>query len=139
MLSKLFGRKQHGQIPASALEQILREVARRLPSLRWAAIVSVDGLIQEMYDPFGKTERDRVAAMASAALSLGERISHELQHGQLTYSDIAGDEGLFIVHSIGQEYTLAVGLPVGTEIGTAIDALMQAVTALVSAYYTGEE
>lgn len=139
MLNKLFGRKPHGQIPASALEQTLREVARKLPDLRWAAVVSTDGLIQEMYDPFGKTEPDRVAAMAAAAFSLGERIAHELYHGQLTYSVIAGDEGLFIAHSIEREYTLAVSLPAGTEIGTAIDALTQAVTALMSAYYTGEE
>jgi predicted regulator of Ras-like GTPase activity (Roadblock/LC7/MglB family) len=139
MLNKLFGRKPHGHIPASALEQTLREVARGLPDLRWAAIVSVDGLIQEMYNPFGKTEPDRVAAMALAAISLGERIAHELHHGQLTYSVIAGDEGLFVAHSVGQEYTLATSLPVGTGIGTAIDTLTQAVATLVSAYYTGEE
>jgi predicted regulator of Ras-like GTPase activity (Roadblock/LC7/MglB family) len=139
MLNKLFGRKPPGHIPALALERTLREVARGLPDLRWAAIVSTDGLIQEMYDPFGKTEPDRVAAMATAAFSLGERIAHELRHGQLTYSAIAGDEGLFIAHAIGREYTLAVSLPVGTEIGTATDALTQAVTALMSAYYTGEE
>jgi predicted regulator of Ras-like GTPase activity (Roadblock/LC7/MglB family) len=138
MLNKLFGRKQHPQIPDSALEQTLREVARRLPDLRWAAIVSADGLIQEMYDPFGKAERDRAAAMTAAAFSLGERISSELRHGQMTYSVIAGNEGPFVVHSIGQEYTLAVSLPVGTEIGAAIQTLTQAVTALTSAYYADE-
>jgi predicted regulator of Ras-like GTPase activity (Roadblock/LC7/MglB family) len=138
MLNKLFGRKPHGDISTLALEQTLRKVARGLPDLRWAAVVSADGLIQEMYDPFGKTEPDRVAAMAAAAFSLGERIAHELHHGQLTYSAIAGDEGLFIAYSIGREYTLAVSLPVGTGIGTAINALTQAVTALMSAYYTGE-
>ncbi|MBN1815448.1 MAG: roadblock/LC7 domain-containing protein [Anaerolineae bacterium] len=138
MLNKLFGHKPHAQIPVSALERTLREVARRLPDLRWAAIVSVNGLIQEMYDPFGKAERDRVAAMTAAAFSLGERISNELRHGQMTYSVIAGDEGLFVVHCIGREHTLAVSLPIETEIGAAISALTQAVTALVTAYYADE-
>lgn len=139
MLNRFFRRKQHEQIPASALEQVLREVARKLPDLRWGAIVSADGLIQEMYDPFGKTDPDRASAMATAALSLGGRISQELRHGQLTYSVTAGDGGLFIVYSIGKEYALAISLPAGTELDTVIDILTQAVITLMSAYYTGEE
>ncbi len=131
MLNNLFGRKQHEQISASALEQTLRQVARKLPDLRWAAVVSANGLVQEMYDPFGKTDSDRASAMTAAALSLGERISRELRHGQLTYSVTAGDEGLFVVHSIEKAYALAVSLPVETEVSAAIDALTQAVATLM--------
>lgn len=139
MLSKLLGRKRPEPIPTPVLEQTLRGAARKLPDLRWAAIVSVNGLVQEMYDPFGKTNRDRVAAMTSAALSLGERISHELRHGQLTYSAIASEEGLFIVHPLGEKYVLGISLPTETEIGTAINALRQVTTSLPSVSYPGME
>jgi predicted regulator of Ras-like GTPase activity (Roadblock/LC7/MglB family) len=139
MLSKLFGRKQREQVPPFVLERALRDVARELPGLNWAAIVSVDGLIQEMYGPFGKIDPDRASAMAVAAHSLGERISRELRHGQLNYSIIAGDDGIFVAHSVGKTHILAVSLPVGTEIDTTIDALAQAVATLTSTYYQGEE
>ncbi|MCP4542131.1 MAG: hypothetical protein GY832_33835 [Chloroflexi bacterium] len=139
MLNKLFGRKQREQAPAFALERALRNMGHALPDLNWAAIVSANGLIQEMYGPFGKIEPDRASTMAVAALSLGERISQELRHGQLTYSVIAGDDGIFIAHSIGKTYTLAISLPVRTEIDTAIDILSQTAATLTSAYYIGEE
>ena len=130
MLDKLFGLggERSDEIPAPVLEQILRAAARHLPGLRWAVVISMNGVVQEMYDPFGKTDRDRAAAMTAAALSLGERISDELRHGQLTCSITAGVEGVFVVQPLGERYVLGVSLPAETEIGAAMDALWQAVS-----------
>ncbi len=139
MLNKLFGlgRERPEPIPAPVLEQILREAARKLPDLRWAVIITTNGLVQEMYDPFGKTDHDRAAAMTVAALSLGQRISGELGHGQLACSVTAGEGGLFIVQPLGEGYALSVSLPAETEIGAAIDALWQAASSALSAFGPG--
>ena len=131
MLNRILGRKPHGRLSEPAMEQALHELAHRLPSLRSAAFVSTDGLMQKMYNPSGQ-EPDRVAAMAAAGLSLGDRISGELQNGRLAYSAIAGDEGLFATHVIGDGYVLAVNLPADTEIGLATDVLAQVAASLES-------
>jgi predicted regulator of Ras-like GTPase activity (Roadblock/LC7/MglB family) len=126
MLNRLLGREPRRQVSRVALEQALSEMAQGMPNLYWAAVVSVNGDVHTMYDPFGKAEPDRASAMAAAALSLGERISHELRHGDLTYAVIAGDQGLLITYPIGGDLVLALSLPAGVEIGTAIDRLTQA-------------
>ena len=118
-----------------ALEQALREVARRIPDLRWATVASLNGLMQTTYDPFGKERPDRILAMASAVLALGERVFHKLQHGQLTYLTLAGDEGTLVVLPIGGDYMLAVSAPTETEVETAVDTLAQVAPALTVALY----
>ena len=139
MLNKLFGlgRERPEPIPAPVLERILREAARKLPDLRWAVIITTNDLVQEMYDPFGKTDRESAAAMTSAALSLGERISGELGHGQLTCSVTAGEGGVFIVQPLGEGYASSVSLPAEAEIGAAIGALWQAASSVLSAHDPG--
>jgi predicted regulator of Ras-like GTPase activity (Roadblock/LC7/MglB family) len=137
MFDRLLGRKPHEQVSKAALEQALSEIARRMPNLHWAAVVSVKGLVHTMYDPFAKADPDRTATMAAAALSLGERISHELRHGGLTYAVIAGDQGLFVTYPIGEAFVLALSLPAEAEIDTAIEALAQARAGFASALYPG--
>jgi predicted regulator of Ras-like GTPase activity (Roadblock/LC7/MglB family) len=137
MLSRLFGHKSRGKPNAPALEQALRAVAHEMPGLRYAAVVSADGLVQAMVDPFGKANADRASAMAAAALSLGGRISGELQHGQMAYTAIVGKDGTFIVYLIGEGYALALDLPAETEVGAAIEALAQVADTLRSALYPG--
>jgi predicted regulator of Ras-like GTPase activity (Roadblock/LC7/MglB family) len=132
-LIAFFGRRQRGQITSLALEQTLRQVARSLPDLRWAAVVSPDGLLHMMYDPFGREKIDRASAMAAAGFSLGERISKELRLGRLVYSVIAGEEGLFLLHSIAGMYVLALSLPAGSDVGAAMGALAQAADTLMPA------
>jgi predicted regulator of Ras-like GTPase activity (Roadblock/LC7/MglB family) len=136
MLSRIFGRKLPDRIPIEEQERALREIARKLPDLRWAAIVSVDGLVQTIYNPFGKQDADRVSAMTAAAISLGERITTELRHGHLAYAVVTGDEGIFAGHLVGEGYVLAIGLPADTEIGAVIEVLAQAASALETASFT---
>jgi predicted regulator of Ras-like GTPase activity (Roadblock/LC7/MglB family) len=137
MLDRFLGRKPRERVSEAALEQVLSEIARRMPNLHWAAIVSVKGLVHTIYDPFAKADPDRTSAMAAAALSLGQRISHELRHGGLTYAVIAGDQGLFVTYPIGEAFVLALSLPAEAEVDTAIEALTQARPGFASALYPG--
>lgn len=135
MLSRIFGRKLPDRIPTEEQERALREIARKLPDLRWAAIVSVDGLVQTIYNPFGKQDADRVSAMTAATISLGERITTELQHGHLAYAVVAGDEGIFAGHFVGEGYVLVVGLPAEADVGTVIEVLVQTASAMETASF----
>jgi predicted regulator of Ras-like GTPase activity (Roadblock/LC7/MglB family) len=108
------------------LENILRDVARRVPGLHWATIASLNGVVQATYDPFHKEQPGRILAAASAVLSLGERVFHKLRHGQLTHLTLAGDAGVLVVQPVGKEYILAISIPPSTETGVAVDALAQA-------------
>ena len=117
-------------IPPIALEYILRDVARRVPELHWAIISSLNGVIQATYDPFQKEQPDRILAVASAVLSLGERVFQKLQHGQLTHLTLAGDAGVLVVRPAGKEYILAISIPPSAEVAAAVDALAQAARAL---------
>ena len=66
---------------------------------------------------------------------MGERVFHKLQHGQLAYLALTGDQGMLVVHPIGKEYMLAISTPTETEVGTAIDTLAQVMPTLTSALY----
>jgi predicted regulator of Ras-like GTPase activity (Roadblock/LC7/MglB family) len=136
MLNRILGRKQPDRIPTEEQERALREIACKLPDLHWAAIVSADGLVQTIYNPLGKQDADRVSAMTAAALSLGARITVELRHGHLTYTVVAGDEGVFAGHLVGEGYVLAVGLPAEGKVSAAIEVLAQAASALETASFT---
>lgn len=120
---------QRRSIPPIPLEHILRDVARRVPELHWATIASLNGAVQATYDPFHKEQPDRILAVASAVLSLGERVFHKLQHGQLTHLTLAGDAGVLVVRPVGKEYILAISTP-PSETSIAVDALAQAAAEL---------
>jgi predicted regulator of Ras-like GTPase activity (Roadblock/LC7/MglB family) len=139
MFDRLLGRKPREQVSEAALEQALSEIARRMPNLHWAAVVSANGLVHTIYDPFAEADPDRTSAMTAAALSLGQRISQELRHGSLTYAVIAGDQGLFITYPIGEAFMLALSLPAEAEVDTAIGTLTQAKAGFASALYPGVE
>jgi len=117
-------------VPSLTLEQILRDVARRVPELHWATIASLNGVVQATYDPFHRAQPDRILAAASAVLALGERVFHKLQHGQLTHLTLAGDAGVLIVRPVGKTYILAISIPPSAETSAAVDALAQATTVL---------
>jgi predicted regulator of Ras-like GTPase activity (Roadblock/LC7/MglB family) len=129
-LVAVFGRRQQAPLSSQALERVLRQVAGRLPSLRWAAVVSQDGVLQLMYDPFGREKTDRASAMAAAGFSLGERIAQELQLGEWGHTIIVGEEGLFLLQRIAAPHVLALSLPADSDISAAVDVLAQVRSAL---------
>jgi predicted regulator of Ras-like GTPase activity (Roadblock/LC7/MglB family) len=125
ILSGLLGQDRHQGISVPMLEHVLRQVAQRVPSLHWAIVASLDGVVQATYDPFGKEQSDRILAMVSSVLALGERVFHRLQHGELSYLVLAGKAGVIVVNPIGEEYVLAISVPTETEAAATVDALAQ--------------
>ena len=84
----------------------LRQLRRSSPDVEASAIVSIDGLPIASDLPSG-SEEDRVSAMSAAMLSLGERISGELNRGILDQVYIRGDQGYVILMSVGPDAVLA--------------------------------
>lgn len=85
----------------------LREMQISTPDIEASAVVSVDGLTMASALPPG-IEEDRVAAMAAAMLSLGERIASELGRKSLEQVYIHGDKGHVFVVAVGEEAVLTV-------------------------------
>jgi predicted regulator of Ras-like GTPase activity (Roadblock/LC7/MglB family) len=86
------------------------------PDIQASAVVSVDGLIMASALPIS-VEEDRVSAMSAAMLSLGERISTELQRGELDQVYIRGDGGYVLLTSVGTEAVLTVMANVNAKLG----------------------
>jgi predicted regulator of Ras-like GTPase activity (Roadblock/LC7/MglB family) len=85
----------------------LRDMQVSTPDIEASAVVSMDGLIMASALPSG-IEEDRVAAMAAAMQSLGDRIAGELGRGYLDQVFIKGENGYVVQMSIGEEAVLTV-------------------------------
>lgn len=86
-------------------QQILKTFVSNSSDVEGAAVVSVDGLILSSVLPAGADE-DRIAAMAAALLSLGERTSSELKRGMLEQVYVKGNQGYTILMQCGPEAVL---------------------------------
>ena len=89
------------------LVEELKKLQISSPDIQASAVVSVDGLIIASALP-SSVEEDRVSAMSAAMLSLGERISMELNRGELDQVYIRGDEGYVMLTSVGNDAVLTV-------------------------------
>ncbi|VAW41897.1 FIG00502042: hypothetical protein [hydrothermal vent metagenome] len=85
----------------------LKDLQAGTPDIEASAVVSVDGLIMASSLPAGVDE-DRISAMSAAMLSLGDRISTELQRGRLEQVHIRGSDGIIVLRAIGEEAVLTV-------------------------------
>ena len=85
----------------------LKKLQISSPDIQASAIVSSDGLIIASALPTN-VEEDRVSAMSAAMLSLGERISTELNRGDLDQVYIRGDNGYVMLMAVGNEAVLTV-------------------------------
>lgn len=83
----------------------LRELQAAAPDIVASAVVTADGLSLASALP-GDVEEERVAAMSAAMLSLGERISAELQRGTFEEVYIRGDQGMVLLTSVGRDAVL---------------------------------
>jgi predicted regulator of Ras-like GTPase activity (Roadblock/LC7/MglB family) len=124
-------------VSVTAFERALRDVARRVPTLRWAVIASVDGVIQAMHDPFGEERPDRILALVSSVLTLGERVFQKLQHGRLACLALTGETGVLAACPIGPAYVMAISTSLGTGTDAAVDALVEGVSLLRSVLCVG--
>jgi predicted regulator of Ras-like GTPase activity (Roadblock/LC7/MglB family) len=84
----------------------LRGMKFSAPDIIAVSLISSDGLTIASAMP-EELEEDRVAAMAAAILSLGERISLELGRGDLNEVYIKGNMGYVLLTSVGDNAVLA--------------------------------
>jgi uncharacterized protein len=85
----------------------LRDLQAGTHDIEASAVVSVDGLIMASSLP-SDVDEDRISAMSAAMLSLGDRISGELQRGQLNQVYIRGTNGIIVLMAVGEEAVLTV-------------------------------
>ncbi len=83
----------------------LRDMQATAPDIIASALVTADGLSLATALPSDVPE-ERVAAMSAAMLSLGERISAELQRGTLEEVYIRGEEGMVLLTAVGRDAVL---------------------------------
>lgn len=84
----------------------LRELQAAAPDILGSAVVTADGLSLASALP-AEVSEERIAAMSAAMLSLGERISVELQRGEFEEVYIRGDQGLVLLTAVGRDAVLA--------------------------------
>jgi predicted regulator of Ras-like GTPase activity (Roadblock/LC7/MglB family) len=87
------------------LVTILKDLQGSTPDIEASALVSVDGLMIASALP-QDVEEDRVAAMAAAMLSLGERSAAELARGNLEQVYVKGKDGYVLLIAVGEEAVL---------------------------------
>ena len=92
---------------AELIQQVLKALVLNTPDVEGSALVTADGLTLASSLPAG-TDEDRVAAMAAAVLSLGDRTAHELQRGTLEQVYVKGSSGYVILMQAGSEAVLEV-------------------------------
>ncbi len=81
------------------LEQILRELEDMVPDVEAIVVVNDEGLTLASSVPLGLDE-DKIAAMATIALSLSERAVKELDKGDWDHAIIRGTKGVLVVHAL---------------------------------------
>lgn len=94
-----------------------------------AVLVSVDGLAIASFLPQGIDE-DRVAAMGAAILSLGERVTAELNKGQLEQLYIKGSTGYVIFTGVKDVAVLGVLAPPNAKLGLLLMEIQRAIKKL---------
>jgi predicted regulator of Ras-like GTPase activity (Roadblock/LC7/MglB family) len=87
------------------LDQRLRELQASASGIIASSLVSSDGLTITSVMP-QDIEEARVAAMAAAMLSLGDKISMELGRGDMDEFYIKGDQGFVLLTSVGDDAVL---------------------------------
>ncbi|MCB1754477.1 MAG: roadblock/LC7 domain-containing protein [Gammaproteobacteria bacterium] len=101
---------------AELLNSILSDLNGSSTDIEASAVLSTDGLVMAAMLPSGMDE-DRLGAMSAAMLSLGDRISAELNRGILEQVLIRGDEGYVLMTHAGKEAVVTVLCKSDTRLG----------------------
>ncbi|MGC8941481.1 MAG: roadblock/LC7 domain-containing protein [Sulfurihydrogenibium sp.] len=94
-----------------------------------AVLISVDGLAIASILP-ASADEDRVAAMGAAILSLGERVTSELDKGILEQLYIKGSTGYVIFTGIKDVAVLGVLAPSNAKLGLLLMEIQRAIKKL---------
>lgn len=94
-------------IDAQQLHKVIQSFVIGTSHVQGAALVTPDGLPLSGKLPEGLSEA-KVAAMAAAAMTIGDRIGHELQRGSIQHILVEGSEGFSILTLCGSDTLLLV-------------------------------
>ncbi len=89
------------------LNELLRSFHTSTPDIEGSAVITNDGLIITSHLPTSM-EEERVAAMAAAMLSLGDRTAAELQRGELEQVYVQGADGYVLLRRATDEALVLV-------------------------------
>jgi predicted regulator of Ras-like GTPase activity (Roadblock/LC7/MglB family) len=135
MLKKIFSSAHNillGEHPQKAqIERDLASLSVQLQETRWVALVTSDGVLRGIFPSQPGIGEDRISAMSAAMLSLGERITRELENGKLRYNIMAGDEGVALMLVLSQDYVLAVGFNREISAQTVFEKLRESIAPLL--------
>lgn len=84
---------------------LLKNLEVTTPDIGASAVVSVDGLMIVSAFP-QDMEKDRVATMSAAMLSLGKRTARELARGRLSEVCVKGESGYVVLMAAGENAVL---------------------------------
>jgi predicted regulator of Ras-like GTPase activity (Roadblock/LC7/MglB family) len=112
----------------AALE--LARLAADLPDARWLALITSNGSPVAVFPDF-TADQDRITAMGSAMLSLGERISRELQGGEFRYALIGGSLANQLVCALDGKILLVAGLRPGASLDAVLAGLGRSIEPLL--------
>ena len=104
--------------------EVLQTVVRDSGS-EGAILVSTDGLAIASVLP-EDVDEDRVAAMGAAILSLGERVTAELEKGELEQLYVKGSKGYMIFTGIKDLAVLGVLAPSNAKLGLLLMEIKRA-------------
>ena len=93
----------------SKLELILKNLTKRTPHIKAAAVVNVEGIsLASALEP--GTNEESFAAMSAALLGLGENVLEEIRGGTLKEVYVKGEDKMVVIAGAGKEGVLAVSV-----------------------------
>ena len=103
-------------------------------NIQTSALVRTDGLViaSDLPEQVGE---DRGSAMSAAMLSLGERISIELDRGKLDKVIVQGKKGLVMLYAVGSEAVLTTLVRQDSKLGMVMLEMKQAARQIKSILY----
>ncbi|MGB3691212.1 MAG: roadblock/LC7 domain-containing protein [Spirulinaceae cyanobacterium] len=116
-------------INTEKLGSIIQNFVTATSDVVGAALVTPDGLPLATILP-GNMDEERVSAMSAAMLSLGERISSELERGMVDRIYVEGDAGYGILTSCGEDAVFLVLANKAAKQGVLMLEIKRAITEL---------
>ncbi len=119
-------------MPSPSLDRIkaaIQDLLDASPHIKAAAVIRVSGLaVEAIMPPY--VEEERVSAMASVMLLLGERITDAMQTGGLEKVYINGSKGHIVLMAIGQGAVLTAMAGEKAPLGLLFMEMRQAIKKL---------
>ncbi|MBN8741714.1 MAG: hypothetical protein BGP24_16585 [Lysobacterales bacterium 69-70] len=130
---RMSGDTSGGTQVLQACDAELNALLGRLPALRFASLSTVDGRAVLAAGRLTDTAVERVAAVSSSLLALGEAFARETAGSAYRHTTITADDGLIVVARVPssrQRLALAVGCDHGGNLALLLGCALDSAAAL---------